>query len=156
MRCLLGQTQPTPSPTESRSASHLESRETHTRRLGDAWLDGGGALILVVPSVIMPIASAPDRNVLINHRHVAIAGITVTAITPFIFDPRPFQTQCSGDRLGCPVSRLAQSGNHQLTSRTIPKRVGTKLETASGPIIEVEMRVGLSDCDCSYMRVPAE
>jgi RES domain-containing protein len=83
-------------PVHSISFSDLPSdwasRETHTQRLGDAWLDGCGALILVVPSVIMPIASAPDRNVLINHRHSAIAGITVTAITPFIFDPRLFQT----------------------------------------------------------------
>jgi len=72
--------------------SEWASRETHTQRLGDAWLDQCTALILVVPSVIMPIASAPDRNVLINHRHSAIAGITVTAITPFTFDPRLFQT----------------------------------------------------------------
>jgi RES domain-containing protein len=83
-------------PVHSISFSDLPSdwasRETHTQRLGDAWLDGCAELILVVPSVIMPIASAPERNVLINHRHVAIVGITVTAITPFTFDPRLFQT----------------------------------------------------------------
>jgi RES domain-containing protein len=71
--------------------SDWASRETHTQTLGDAWLDECTELILVVPSVIMPIASAPDRNVLINHRHSAIAGITITAITPFTFDPRLFQ-----------------------------------------------------------------
>jgi RES domain-containing protein len=68
------------------------SRETHTQRLGDAWLDQCAAVILVVPSVIMPIASAPDRNVLINHRHSGSARITITAVTPFTFDPRLFQT----------------------------------------------------------------
>jgi len=45
----------------------------------------------VVPSVIMPIAAAPDRNVLINHRHADSGRITIAAITPFTFDPRLFQ-----------------------------------------------------------------
>jgi RES domain-containing protein len=67
------------------------SRETHTQRLGDAWLDECTELILVVPSVIMPIADAPDRNVLINHRHSGSDQITITTVTPFIFDPRLFQ-----------------------------------------------------------------
>lgn len=68
------------------------SWETHTQTLGDAWLDAGTALILVVPSVIMPIANAPDRNVLINHRHSGSDRITVAAITSFTFDPRLFQS----------------------------------------------------------------
>jgi len=72
--------------------SDWASRETHTQRLRDTWLDQCIGLILVVPSVIMPIASASDRNVLINHRHTAIAGITITAVTPYTFDPRLFQT----------------------------------------------------------------
>lgn len=67
------------------------SRETHTQTLGDAWLAGDTALLLVVPSVIMPIAAAPDRNVLINHRHAGSDRITITAITPFTFDPRLFR-----------------------------------------------------------------
>ena len=58
----------------------------HTQKLGDAWLDGCNELILVVPSVIMPIASAPDRNVLINHRHSGSDRITIAAVTPFTFD----------------------------------------------------------------------
>ena len=58
------------------------SRETHTQTLGDVWLDECTALILVVPSVIIPIATAPDRNVLINHRHSGNARITITAVTP--------------------------------------------------------------------------
>jgi RES domain-containing protein len=67
------------------------SRETHTQTLGDAWLKECTELILVVPSVIMPIAAAPDRNVLINHRHPSSDRITITAVTPFTFDPRLFQ-----------------------------------------------------------------
>ena len=67
------------------------SHETRTQTLGDGWLDGATALLLVVPSVIMPIAAAPDRNVLINHRHADSGRITIAAITPFTFDPRLFQ-----------------------------------------------------------------
>jgi hypothetical protein len=66
------------------------SLETHTQTLGDAWLDQATALILVVPSVIMPIVGAPDRNALINHRHEGIDQIAIVAVTPFIFDPRLF------------------------------------------------------------------
>jgi RES domain-containing protein len=78
-------------PVHSISLSDLPgdwaARETYTQKLGDAWLDKRTELILVVPSVIMPIASAPDRNVVINHRHSAIARVTITAITPLNFDP---------------------------------------------------------------------
>ena len=68
------------------------SRDTHTQTLGDVWLDGGTGLLLVVPSVIIPIADAADRNVLINHRHAGSERITITAVTPFTFDPRLFQS----------------------------------------------------------------
>jgi RES domain-containing protein len=67
------------------------SRETHTQTLGDAWLNKCAEVILVVPSVIMQIASAPDRNVLINHRHSGSNRITITAVTRFAFDLRLFQ-----------------------------------------------------------------
>ncbi len=66
--------------------------ETHTQTLGDAWLDKCTELILVVPSVIMPIANAPDRNVLINHRHTDSTLITITSVTLFTFDARLFQS----------------------------------------------------------------
>lgn len=66
-------------------------RETHSQRLGDKWLDRAAEAILVVPSVIMPIASAIDRNALINHRHPGAARIRVLAVTPFTLDPRLFR-----------------------------------------------------------------
>jgi RES domain-containing protein len=72
--------------------SDWASRGTHTQALGNALLDECTALILVVPSVITHIAGAPDRNVLINHRHSRSDQITITSITPFTFDPRLFQT----------------------------------------------------------------
>jgi len=66
-------------------------RETQSQRLGDEWLDQSSEAILIVPSVVMPIAGALDRNVLINHRHSAVARIAIVIATPFTFDPRLFR-----------------------------------------------------------------
>src|SRR6266545_3069529 len=49
--------------------SDWTTREKHSQRLGDEWLDRATEALLIVPSVIMPIKNATDRNVLINHRH---------------------------------------------------------------------------------------
>lgn len=65
-------------------------REIDTQRIGDEWLDTARELLLVVPSVILPIASAPDRNLLINHRHPAAAQIRIAEVLPFTLDPRLF------------------------------------------------------------------
>ncbi len=70
--------------------SDWTTREMHLQRLGDEWLDSATEAILIVPSVIMPISSAMDRNVLINHRHDAAARISIAAVTPFTLDPRLF------------------------------------------------------------------
>jgi RES domain-containing protein len=66
------------------------TREVDTQRIGDEWLDAVTEALLVVPSVIVPLANAPDRNVLINHRHPDAVRITVVAVTPFTLDPRLF------------------------------------------------------------------
>ena len=66
-------------------------RETHSQTIGDEWLDKVTEALLIVPSVIMPIASAIDRNVLINHRHDGAARIAISAVVPFTLDPRLFQ-----------------------------------------------------------------
>jgi RES domain-containing protein len=65
-------------------------RETRTQQIGDAWLDGGEDALLVVPSVIMPIGAAPDRNILINHRRADAARIRIVGTMPFTLDPRLF------------------------------------------------------------------
>ena len=65
-------------------------RETRTQRIGDAWFDGGKDTLLVVPSVIIPIASASDRNILINHRRADAARIRIVNAMPFTLDPRLF------------------------------------------------------------------
>jgi hypothetical protein len=48
-------------------------------------------VLLFVPSVVVPIANVPDRNVLINHRAEQAASITIVDITPFTLDPRLFK-----------------------------------------------------------------
>jgi RES domain-containing protein len=65
-------------------------QEAHTQALGDAWLDAITEAILIVPSVVVAIDGAPDRNALINHRHPAAPSITITSLTPFTLDPRLF------------------------------------------------------------------
>jgi RES domain-containing protein len=70
--------------------SDWTARETYTQKVGDEWLAKCTDVILVVPSVIMPIARAPDRNALINHRHPDSARIMIAAVTSFTLDPRLF------------------------------------------------------------------
>jgi RES domain-containing protein len=65
-------------------------RQPDTQHLGDAWLDRQSEALLVVPSVLMPIVAAPDRNVLINHRHDGAMRIRFVAAMPFTLDPRLF------------------------------------------------------------------
>jgi RES domain-containing protein len=66
------------------------ARETYTQKLGNDWLNAGSEVILIIPSAIVPIASAPDRNVLINHRHAEVARIHIIDVLPFTLDPRLF------------------------------------------------------------------
>jgi|SRR5438105_1676144 len=66
-------------------------REVETQRVGDRWLDSVAETLLAVPSVIVPWLAAPERNVLVNHRHARAAEITIVDLTPFTLDPRLFQ-----------------------------------------------------------------
>jgi RES domain-containing protein len=65
-------------------------REIDTQALGDGWLHTSREDLLIVPSVIVPIATGPDRNVLINHLRPKVARIMIIAVTPFTLDPRLF------------------------------------------------------------------
>lgn len=65
-------------------------RQAHTQRLGSEWLDRRSEAVLLVPSAVMPISAAPDRNVLINHRHADAARIQIVDVVPFTLDPRLF------------------------------------------------------------------
>jgi RES domain-containing protein len=82
-------------PTRTVDLSTLPSdwarREVDTQKLGDQWLDAMTEPLLIVPSVIMPLPSASDRNVLINHRHPDAPRITIARVVSFELDPRLFQ-----------------------------------------------------------------
>jgi RES domain-containing protein len=67
------------------------AREVDTQQIGDQWLDTVSEALLTVPSAIVPVSRAPERNVLINHRHVRSAEIKIVNVTPFTLDPRLFQ-----------------------------------------------------------------
>lgn len=81
-------------PVDSRELADLpddwRQREALTQEFGDEWLDGLSAVLLFVPSAIVPIADGPDQNVLINHRHPAAAEIKIARIDPFELDVRLF------------------------------------------------------------------
>jgi RES domain-containing protein len=66
-------------------------RETHTQAIGDQWLDSQAEALLLVPSVVVPVANVPDRNVLINHRVADAASIGIVHVSPFTLDPRLFK-----------------------------------------------------------------
>jgi len=67
------------------------TQQTRTQHIGDSWLDSARELLLAVPSVIVPVANAPDRNILINHRVADVAAIRIASATPFTLDPRLFR-----------------------------------------------------------------
>jgi RES domain-containing protein len=67
------------------------TRETYTQQLGDEWLDRGAEAVLLVPSVVMPIAETVERNALINHRRPDATRITIAHVITFTLDPRLFR-----------------------------------------------------------------
>ena len=72
-------------------ASDWIYREVDTQKIGDQWLDSMEESLLIVPSVIAPLASAADRNVLINHRNPDAPRIRIVRVVSFELDPRLFQ-----------------------------------------------------------------
>jgi len=64
--------------------------ESWTQARGDRWHAALAAPLLRVPSAIVPLDGSPDMNVLINHRHSDIAGITIAASEAFALDMRLF------------------------------------------------------------------
>ncbi|BBK32555.1 RES domain-containing protein [Stella humosa] len=63
-------------------------QQAWTQQYGDRWHRALRAPMLRVPSAIVPLDGSPDMNVLINHRHPAVAAIAVAAAEPFALDPR--------------------------------------------------------------------
>ena len=54
------------------------------RKVGDDFLAAGQALVLSVPSIVVP----QERNALINPRHPAAVDLRIASNEPFRFDPR--------------------------------------------------------------------
>ena len=52
--------------------------------VGDAWVAEGTALVLEVPSAVVP----EESNILLNPRHARGEELTVDSLRPFSFDPR--------------------------------------------------------------------
>jgi RES domain-containing protein len=65
-------------------------QEGWTQQRGDAWCESRSALLLRVPSAIVPLKGSPDVNVLINHNHPGVAEIRVASAEPFALDSRLF------------------------------------------------------------------
>ena len=61
-----------------------------TQSFGDIWLDRVSASLLRVPSVIVPIPDADDRNILVNHQHEDASRIAILSVERFVYDPRLF------------------------------------------------------------------
>lgn len=70
--------------------SNWRQDEAWSQQRGDAWHESQTALLLRVPSAIVPISRSPDLNVLINHSHPAMAAVRILDIEPFALDPRLF------------------------------------------------------------------
>lgn len=62
--------------------------EALTQEAGDSWHESLSALLLRVPSAVVPIAGSPDLNVLINHRHAQVGSVRIVSEEPFALDPR--------------------------------------------------------------------
>lgn len=85
---------PDGAPVESATLQDLPAdwrrQEALTQQRGDRWLDGRQALVLRVPSAIVPLEDSPDQNVLINHRHPMARDIVIERLEPFELDVRLF------------------------------------------------------------------
>ncbi|MCK9461034.1 MAG: RES family NAD+ phosphorylase [Proteobacteria bacterium] len=55
-----------------------------TQKLGSAWVKGGSALLLRVPSVVVP----SERNFVLNPAHPDYKALKILAPKAFSFDPR--------------------------------------------------------------------
>lgn len=63
-------------------------RETLSQERGDRWHQAGQTPLLSVPSAIIAVSGAADRNMVVNHRHGEAARIRIESAAPFRFDPR--------------------------------------------------------------------
>jgi RES domain-containing protein len=62
----------------------VEPPPPSTKAIGDAWVRGGRAAVLAVPSAIIPA----EPNYLLNPAHPDFKKISLSKPSPFAFDPR--------------------------------------------------------------------
>jgi len=60
--------------------------EEQSRRLGTDWLRERRAMMLSVPSVVIPF----ERNLLLNPLHPSFSMVRLVEVRPFFFDARIF------------------------------------------------------------------
>ena len=65
--------------------------EALTQEIGNDWHSDRACSLLRVPSAIVPIATSPDVNAVINHTHPDAAAIQIVSVEPFALDPRLFR-----------------------------------------------------------------
>ena len=65
-------------------AQRRAGRPDATRAVGDAWLNAGEAVLLRVPSVVLP----ESANYVINAAHPEASALHVQAIAPLLLDNR--------------------------------------------------------------------
>lgn len=75
-------------PIESLPSDWLNN-PARTRAIGDGLLqDSSQPAVIVVPSVMLRLENAPDRNVVVNHASTDIAALSITQTAEFSLDPR--------------------------------------------------------------------
>lgn len=65
----------------------LPDTRTESRQIGDDWLNRGKALLLEVPSVVVPA----ETNILINPEHPLFTEVSTINVDDFRIDPRFYQ-----------------------------------------------------------------
>jgi len=80
-------------PARTKLDRHAAARPPHSlaasQETGRTWLDGGEALALVVPSVLVP----QEKNYVLNVAHPQFANVRVADSEPFSFDERLWRAQ---------------------------------------------------------------
>lgn len=73
-----------PEDAAAERLEHTPAADEECRAMGDAFLDRGEALVLLVPSIVVP----QERNALINVRYAGPGSVRLVGDEPFRFDPR--------------------------------------------------------------------
>ncbi|MCA1939810.1 MAG: RES family NAD+ phosphorylase [Caenispirillum bisanense] len=59
-----------------------------SQQIGTRWYHAAETPLLRVPSAVVGLPGAPDRNVVVNNAHPLAARIRVAGVAPFTLDPR--------------------------------------------------------------------